>query len=61
MMEDPINTELILQQEVYCSHKSRGCRKVMALSELEACIEPDYNLIILFLYKENILKLVFFE
>jgi hypothetical protein len=47
-MEDPINTELILQQEVYCSHKSRGCRKVMALSELEACTQLEYNLIIMF-------------
>ncbi|CAG2171733.1 unnamed protein product [Oppiella nova] len=34
-MDDSANTELILEQEVYCSHKSRGCRKVMALSELE--------------------------
>ena len=37
MMADPLNTELLRQQEVYCSHKSRGCRKVMALSELEVC------------------------
>ena len=34
-MEDPLSTQIILEQEVYCSHKSRGCKKVMQLSELE--------------------------
>ncbi|CAG2104050.1 unnamed protein product [Medioppia subpectinata] len=39
-MDDSGNhAELILDQEVYCSHKSRGCRKVMALSELDTHVK----------------------
>lgn len=35
MIETVANVDSILSQEVYCSHKSRGCRKTMVLSELE--------------------------
>ncbi|KAJ6219402.1 hypothetical protein RDWZM_005214 [Blomia tropicalis] len=34
-IETVANVDNILSQEVYCSHKSRGCRKTMLLSELE--------------------------
>ncbi|KAH9401295.1 TNF receptor-associated factor 4 [Tyrophagus putrescentiae] len=36
MIETVANVDSILSQEVYCSHKSRGCRKTMLLSELES-------------------------
>lgn len=35
MIETVANVDSILSQEVYCSHKSRGCRKTLLLSELE--------------------------
>ena len=37
MIESVAKIDNILSQEVYCSQKSRGCRKTMFLSELEVC------------------------
>ncbi|XP_054164621.1 TNF receptor-associated factor 4-like [Oppia nitens] len=40
------NSELILEKEVHCSHKGRGCRKIMALSELEGHMKScSYGLV----------------
>ena len=38
MVEDAAHSEVILQQDVYCVHKSRGCRKTMQLVDLEVGI-----------------------
>lgn len=35
MIESVTNIDSILTQEVYCTHKARGCRKTLLLSELE--------------------------
>ena len=35
MIESITNIDSILSQEVYCTHKGRGCRKTLLLSELE--------------------------
>lgn len=42
MIETVANVDSILSQEVYCSHKSRGCRKTMVLSELEVGNKKSY-------------------
>ena len=38
MIETVTNVDNVLSQEIYCSHKGRGCRKTMLLSELEVSL-----------------------
>lgn len=44
MIESVAKVDNILSQEVYCSQKSRGCRKTMFLSELEVCVAGEMYL-----------------